>query len=250
MNPTMSPATRELILAFADDEHLMGQQYTEWIGVAPFLEEDLTFASIGQDELGHAALLYEVVVGDNDAAIDEIAFYRDANDWRSSWLVECSLPDWAHALIRHWLYDEAEELRWQLFADSSIAALADLSVRAGSEERFHRRHANALLDALLQVDDARDRLEKALDVVLPMAVGLFDVVAGEAQAITEGVISGSFADQRPEWQRRIDSRFAGLDWTDTSVKASQLQRTIRHDDFGPVLARIREVFDLDRKAVW
>ena len=33
----------------------MGQQHTEWIGVAPFLEEDLAFSSIGQDELGHAA---------------------------------------------------------------------------------------------------------------------------------------------------------------------------------------------------
>ena len=250
MNPTMSHATCELILAFADDEHLMGQQYTEWIGVAPFLEEDLAFASIGQDELGHAALLYEVIVGGDDEAIDAIAFYRDADDWRSSWLVECSLPDWAHALIRHWLYDEAEELRWQLFANSSIVALADLSVRAGSEERFHRRHAEALLDALLLVDDARDRLTEALDVLLPMAVGLFDVVAGEPQAIAEGVISGSFADQLPEWQRRIESKFAGLDWTDTSVSASQLHRTIRHDHFAPMLARIREVFDLDREAVW
>ena len=60
----LSPAARDIILAFADDEHLMGQQHTEWIGVAPFLEEDLAFASIGQDELGHAALLLEAIVGE------------------------------------------------------------------------------------------------------------------------------------------------------------------------------------------
>ena len=52
---------REHLLALADDEHLIGQQHTEWIGVAPFLEEDLAFASIAQDELGHAAALYEVI---------------------------------------------------------------------------------------------------------------------------------------------------------------------------------------------
>ena len=37
------PSLREHLLAFADDEHLMGQGHTEWIGVAPFLEEDMAF---------------------------------------------------------------------------------------------------------------------------------------------------------------------------------------------------------------
>ena len=29
--------TVEFLISFADDEHLMGQRHTEWIGVAPFL---------------------------------------------------------------------------------------------------------------------------------------------------------------------------------------------------------------------
>ncbi len=32
---SMTPGTAEFLLAFADNEHLMGQQHTEWIGVAP-----------------------------------------------------------------------------------------------------------------------------------------------------------------------------------------------------------------------
>ena len=55
-------AIKEYLLAFADDEHLMGQQHTEWIGIAPFLEEDMAFASIGQDELGHASMLYAFIL--------------------------------------------------------------------------------------------------------------------------------------------------------------------------------------------
>ena len=35
-----APELREYLLALADDDHLMGQQHTEWIGVAPFLEEE------------------------------------------------------------------------------------------------------------------------------------------------------------------------------------------------------------------
>ena len=77
----MGSAVREFLLAFADDEHLIGQQHTEWIGVAPFLEEDLAFSSIAQDELGHAAALYAIVAGDGDPVdddlrIDDLAFGR------------------------------------------------------------------------------------------------------------------------------------------------------------------------------
>ena len=245
----LSPAARDVILAFADDEHLMGQQHTEWIGVAPFLEEDLAFASIGQDELGHAALLFEVLVGGDDADIDAIAFFRDADDWRSCALVECTLEDWGDTLVRHWLYDSAEELRWQLFAGSSVQALADLAVRAESEERFHRRHADALLDALLTVDDAAGRLQAALGRLLPMALAMFDGVAGEADAIAEGVISGPFAGCADAWKQRVDDRFGAQDWASVDAEPSA-NRTTRHADFAPMLDRIREVLDLDRSAVW
>ena len=54
----------------------MGQQHTEWIGVAPFLEEDLAFCSIAQDELGHAAMLYELLA--EDGGVDRLAFGRPA----------------------------------------------------------------------------------------------------------------------------------------------------------------------------
>ena len=245
----LSPAARDIILAFADDEHLMGQQHTEWIGVAPFLEEDLAFASIGQDELGHAALLLEAIVGGEDADIDALAFYREPGDWRSCALTEANLPEWSDTLVRHWLYDAAEELRWQLFAGSSVQHLADISVRAASEERFHRRHGDALLDVLLTVDDARDRLIASLHKLLPVALTLFDGPPTEADAIAEGVISGSLDGLRAPWQHRVDSRFGPVDWTAVSAPASN-QRTQRHGDFAPLLARMLEVLDLDRSVTW
>ena len=245
----LSPAARDVILGFADDEHLMGQQHTEWIGVAPFLEEDLAFASIGQDELGHAALLFEVLVGRADADIDAIAFFREAPDWRSCALVECTLEDWGDTLVRHWLYDSAEELRWQLFAGSSIQALADMAVRAESEERFHRRHGDALLDALLTVDDAAGRIQTALAGLLPVALAMFDGVPSEADAVSEGVISAPFASCLDAWKQAVDGRFGAQDWQAVSA-VSSANRTSRHEDFAPLLSRIREVLDLDRSAAW
>ena len=245
----ISPAARNLILAFADDEHLMGQQHTEWIGVAPFLEEDLAFASIGQDELGHAALLFEALVGNDDADIDALAFFREARDWRSCALVEVNLPDWSDTLVRHWLYDAAEELRWELFAQSSVHVLADISVRALSEERFHRQHADALLDVLLQVDDAHERVMGSLDRLLPLALTMFDGTADEADAIAAGVVRASLESCRGPWQDRVAQRFGPVQWTNL-VEPPTNQRTQRHDDFAPLLARMLEVLDLDRNVTW
>ena len=121
-----APELREYLLALADDDHLMGQQHTEWIGVAPFLEEDMAFASIGQDELGHAAALYALLAGDGDQDLDSLAIGRAADGYRSCHLVEYDTAGWDEALIRHWMHDTAEELRWQALADSSVPEVAGL----------------------------------------------------------------------------------------------------------------------------
>lgn len=245
----ITPGVREFILAFADDEHLMGQQHTEWIGVTPFLEEDLAFASIGQDELGHAALLYALLVGDDDAAIDELAFFRPHDDYRSCWLVEAAGDDWADALIRHWMYDLAEQHRWELVADSTLQALANASVLALREESFHRRHGESLLDALLTDDDARGRLVAARDRLAGLALGMFEATAGETEAVAAGIAAAPLATRRDAWKTAVDDRFGPTDWPVAAVPDQQGRRS-RSADFGPLHARMREVFDLDHAAAW
>ena len=252
----MSPAAvREFLLAFADDEHLMGQQHTEWIGVAPFLEEDLAFSSIGQDELGHAALLYELVleldgIEITDEAVDELAYRRSADDYRSCHLVEASVSDWAEALVRHWVYDTFEAMRWQLVADSSIPRLAMIAQRAMREEAFHRMHADALLDRLLPVSEARGRLLVALEGVVPLVAGLCEPPAGEAAAIAGAVAAGSTADCAEPLAGAIAERFGREANTATSAGSQQRLRTVRSADFEPLMLRMREVLDFDPEAKW
>ena len=56
-------ALADLLLAMADDEFVLGFWDSEWTGIAPVLEEDVAFASLAQDEIGHARLLYELAPG-------------------------------------------------------------------------------------------------------------------------------------------------------------------------------------------
>ena len=50
----------ELLLELADDELILGWRNSEWTGIAPFLEEDVAFSSIAQNEIGHARALYQL----------------------------------------------------------------------------------------------------------------------------------------------------------------------------------------------
>lgn len=240
---------REFVLAMADDKHLMGQQHAEWIGIAPFLEEDLAFCSIAQDELGHAALLYALVAGDEDREIDALAFGRAGSDYRSSWLCEYVSADWTETVVRHWMFDHAEASRWELLADSPHIELASIARRVESEERYHRRHADSLISVLMQDPDAARSLHAAAQALAPLALTMFEPVAGEPVLIDEGVLSGSFAATQPRWQAQADARFGEIDW-DGPVPGSQNQRQSRSVHWQPVMDRMREVLDLDPAAVW
>ncbi len=244
---------REFLLAFADDEHLIGQQHTEWIGVAPFLEEDLAFSSIGQDELGHAALLYELVleldgVESSDETIDALAYNRFDDNYRSCHLVEFTTTDWTLALVRHWIYDTFEQMRWQLVAESSLPGLSVVAERAMREEAYHRMHADALLDRLLEVDDARQRIVAGVDELAPLVAGLCEPPAGESMAIAQAVCSGSMASLAKPLKQAIRERFGVI--IDFSEQGTQNRRTTRSPHFAPLMSRMREVLDYDPQARW
>ena len=251
---TLDADTHTYLLAFADDEHLMGQQHTEWIGVAPFLEEDLAFSSIGQDELGHSAMLYGFIleadgIVPTDSAIDALAYERGASDYRSCGLVESCTDDWAIALVRHWVYDTVEEMRWGLLEQSSLTGLSDLARHAAREESFHRLHANALLDLLLKDGQARQRILTALYRLTPQILDLVAPLPGEAESVSNGVANGRLCDSVPGLESAIAARFDIRMSLGACLNRGDCRLT-RSSDFLPLMSRMREVLDFDLDATW
>lgn len=211
----LSPAARELLLALADDELCVGQRHSSWIGVAPFLEEDLAFISIAQDELSHARALYRLVATDGvgDASegdveiereIDRLSMGRSFAEYRSCWFAEDPCSDWADALVRHVLYDEAETLRWQALRHSSLPALASLAERVLVEEIYHRRHGTALLVRLLRgTEESRRRMEASLRRLVPLAATMFQPTEGEELARHDGITAAGAAELAGQWRTLI-----------------------------------------------
>ena len=67
----------------ADDELILGWRNSEWTGIAPFLEEDVAFSSIAQNEIGHARALYELAARELGTDADALAFDRKLEEYRS-----------------------------------------------------------------------------------------------------------------------------------------------------------------------
>jgi ring-1,2-phenylacetyl-CoA epoxidase subunit PaaC len=246
---TLSPGAVEWLLAFADDEHMMGARHASWIGLGPFLEEDLAFCSIAQDELGHAIALYDYLTDD----LDRFALLRQPGEYRSSWLSELPCQRWDEALVRHWLYDRAEALRWGSVAHSSVPGLAQLAARAEREESFHREHAEMFLSRIACGDDAgRAMISAALEGMLPQALALWEPVAGEAEAVADGVTDATSAQLGDRWHGLVSRDLARwgirVDWPAASV--GQNERTVRSAPFAELYASLQEVINIDPSATW
>jgi ring-1,2-phenylacetyl-CoA epoxidase subunit PaaC len=246
---TLSRSARELLLAFADDELWMGHRHSEWLGVAPYLEEDLAFASIAQDELGHARALYGLLTDD----VDGLAFGRHASEYRSCWLAELPGRPWEDALVRHVLYDVGEWIRWQELTGSSVEGLGQLAAKALREEEYHLRHATSILERMLiGTEESRDRVEAALDRILPFAAGLFEPTGGESEALSEGVVSSSSAELEERWRGEIERLFAaggvGVDWT--RLGGAGGRQGVRSAHFDQAFSVMTDVLALDPAARW
>jgi ring-1,2-phenylacetyl-CoA epoxidase subunit PaaC len=152
------------LLEIADDELILGWRDSEWTGIAPFLEEDVAFSSIAQNEIGHARALYELVAREQGTTADELAFDRPPAEYRCSALVERRFLDWGVTIARHYLYERADAERLELLKRSDDPEIAGLAAKIDREEAYHRMHAQMWFDRL----EDEPRFTKALDELRPL----------------------------------------------------------------------------------
>ena len=155
----------QLLLPIADDELVLGWRNSEWTGIAPFLEEDVAFSSIAQNEIGHARALYQLVAEELGTTADELAFDRKPDEYLCSRFVELRfVPDWAKTIARHYLYEQADERRIRALMESDDTEVAGLAAKIDREEIYHRMHAQMWFDRLQD----EPRFVEAVDELRPL----------------------------------------------------------------------------------
>ena len=97
----------EWLLRVGDNCLVLGHRVSEWCGHAPALEEDIALANQALDLIGQCQLWLGLAgeVEGRGRTADDLAFRRDANAFRNALLVERPNGDFAHTLMRQFLFD-------------------------------------------------------------------------------------------------------------------------------------------------
>jgi ring-1,2-phenylacetyl-CoA epoxidase subunit PaaC len=259
----MSRPLADLLLAMADDEFVIGYWDSEWTGIAPVLEEDVAFASLAQDEIGHAQALYRLLAdleGGGDA--DEIAFGRQPEEYRHARLLDHPRTDWAFSVARRFLYDTADAARLDALAASAYAPLAGVVAKMRREETYHLLHMHAWLERLATGGpEPRARLVAALERLWPDALCVLEGIEGEPELVDAGVLAEPLAAVEQRWLgalapvfHRLDLPFPfrrhGTGFESTVARPAGCRGPNRSDDFKWLWGEFTMVRRSDPEAVW
>lgn len=248
----------ELILSLADDDLLIGHRQAEWIGLGPILEEDIAFASIAQDETGHAQAYYQLLTDLGLPTPDEYAFKRSPAKFRSAHLVE--LPnfdyDYAIALMRHFFYDAAEQVRLEALRQSSYEPLAGLAERLLREEKYHWLHAHTWIRRLgHSTEEAHLRLRAAAEQLFPYAWMLFEELPNESAMVELGWIPPS-SELRQRWLDKVLPLLEDIGihlttpFEELLLPMKGARHGLRSPYFDDLYAEMTEVSSSDPEAEW
>jgi len=239
----------------ADDELIIGHRNSEWTGLGPILEEDIAFSSIAQDQIGHAVANYTLLNEHfGEPVPDVIAFSRNEKEFRCSQFVELPIGDYAFSLMRHFLFDHAESLRYARLSDSSFAPLAALAKKIKGELKYHTLHADLWVKKLgMGTEESHARMQTALNEAFPYALGIFEPSKYEEELVAEKIAIGETALQT-EWLDVISPLLQRANLTIPKLPIKERVyggRQGYHTEYlQPLLDEMTEVYRLDPAATW
>jgi ring-1,2-phenylacetyl-CoA epoxidase subunit PaaC len=251
----MKKAIAELITKMADDELILGHRNSEWTGLGPIMEEDIAFSSMAQDKIGHAWALYRILQEHLEGEDpDQFAFMREEKDFKCCHLVEMPIGTYDFSLMRHFLFDHAEAVRYESLQQSSFIPLQQLSKKLKGELKYHTLHADAWILQLCRAGgESYDRIQAALNSCFPLAAGIFEPGADEETLTTADVYPG----EKELYTRWLDSIYpvlvkASLNIPNPGIITPQYGgRYGKHTPhLKPLLQEMGEVFRLDPTASW
>jgi ring-1,2-phenylacetyl-CoA epoxidase subunit PaaC len=242
------------VLRRADDALILGHRLSEWCGHAPMLEEDMALANMGLDLLGQARELYcyaaEVEGKDNDE--DKFAYLRDVRQYRNLLLLEQPNGDFAHTMVRQFLYAGFADLYWRAMMTSGDATLAAIAAKSEKESAYHLRHSSEWMVRLGDgTAESHARAQTAIDDLWAFTGEMFGVDDGE-RALIEAGIAVDPASLRPRWLKTISDvvseatlKLPNSDWM------QQGGRDGRHSEhLGHLLSELQSMQRTFPGAVW
>lgn len=203
----MDTSLFDYTLRLGDTTLILSHRLSEWTGHGPALEEDLAMTNTALDLLGQARL-WLTLAGEIEGKgrdEDQLAYLRDAPEFRNHLLVERANGHYGNTLARQFLFDT-----WHYFllgklshsADEGVAAIAQKSIK---EVTYHLRRSG---DIVVRLGDgtaeSRKRMQEAVDDAWRYAGELF-VDDGVTQDLASRGICPLHESLWEDWLAHVDA---------------------------------------------
>ena len=247
-------ALKELLYKIADDQLIIGHRNSEWTGLGPVLEEDIAFSSIAQDKIGQSLAIYNILHDLGEEEPDTIAFTRNDEQFKCSQYVEYPIGEYDFSLVRNFLFNHAESIRFEMLAESNFEPISKIAKKIKGEIKYHVMHADIWINQLGNASgESNSRLQKTLDESFNLALGIFEKSEYEDILISSNIFLG---------EEKLNERW--LDKIIPIIESSSLKlpdkktwkpafggRKGKHTEYlQPLIDEMSEVFRIDPKAEW
>ena len=184
---------------------ILGHRVSEWCGHSPVLEEDIALANTALDLIGQTQLwlgLAGEVEGKGRTA-DNLAYLRDAAQFRNVLLVERPNGDFGQTLMRQFLFDAWHMEMLRALQSSTNTRVAEIAAKAAKEVAYHlERSADLVIRLGDGSEESHARMQKALNALWPYAGEL--VLADPVdEAMAQAGIAPDLATIKSAWDRTV-----------------------------------------------
>lgn len=206
----MEQALYQYALRLADSSLTMGQRLAEWCGHGPYLEEDVALTNVALDLIGHAQMFYQIAVDaiGHNKTTDDLAFLRDAHEFRNPLLTELPRGDFAYTTLKQYFIDVFNLNLYQSLTQSAHQPMAQAAQKALMEVKYHLTRSQVWCERLsLSTEEAHGRMQQALDDLWFYTPEIFEVDGNMEQLMEQGVIF-DYETLRENWQQQVNKLLA------------------------------------------
>ena len=199
----------EFLLRQGDNALVLGHRVSEWCGKGPVLEEDIALANTALDLIGQTQLWlgYAAEVEDDNRSANDLAFLRDAFDFRNVLLLEIPNADFGRTIMRHFLFD-AFQVPWlEALEGSSDQRVSEIAQKSLKEAIYHLERSQETVVALGDgTEESNTRMQEALDYLWPYVGEMFADDAID-ETMQEAKIAPLPSSIRAKWDATINQTF-------------------------------------------
>ncbi|MCL4165800.1 UNVERIFIED_CONTAM: hypothetical protein GTU68_063777, partial [Idotea baltica] len=193
-----------------DNTLILGHRVSEWCGIAPVLEEDIALANTALDLIGQTQLwlAYAGEVEGKGRDANDLAFLRDAYDFKNLLMLETPNRDFGYTMLRQFLFDAFQVPFLRELENSSDQKVAEIAHKSGKEAKYHLERSRDTVIALGDgTEESNNRMQDALNFLWPYTGEMFDTDDIDLQMVKDGIAPNP-SSLRKEWDETISNTFS------------------------------------------